>query len=291
VPFFSIIIPTYNRYHCARRAIDSVFGQTFTDFELIIVDDGSVDNTPVMENEYRGRIKYIRQNNAGVSAARNAGISASSSPYIAFLDSDDRWLPTKLERHLDYIQAHTEVKIHQTNETWIRKNKRVNPRIRHLKKEGYIFSDSLDLCLISPSAVVMAIELFDKYGAFNTALPVCEDYDLWLKVTPEEWVGLIPEKLTVKYGGHADQLSAQYWGMDRFRIYSILNLLKYRGMSMRPEYREQAIRVARAKIQILVQGALKRKKFEFAEQLEKIMQILDEGDYNSGINYQFLLKD
>jgi len=291
MPLFSVIIPAHNRCCFVRQAVASVLTQTFKDFELILVDDGSTDETPLIEKEYRGRTAYIRQNNAGVSAARNAGICASASPYIAFLDSDDRWLPTKLERHADYIRAHPEVKIHQTNETWIRKNRRVNPKLRHLKKEGYIFTDSLDLCLISPSAVVMAAELFDTYGAFDTALPVCEDYDLWLKVTLEEWVGLIPEKLTVKYGGHADQLSSQYWGMDRFRIYSILNLLKCRGASMKPEYREQAIRAVFAKIQILVQGALKRQKFEFAEQLGKIIQIMDEGDYGSGKDYRFLLKD
>jgi glycosyltransferase involved in cell wall biosynthesis len=266
-----------------------VLCQTFADFECILVDDGSADETHMLEEEYRDRIRYIGQPNAGVSAARNAGVSASSSPYIAFLDSDDRWLPAKLERHAAYIRAHPEVKIHQTNETWIRKGRRVNPGLRHLKKEGYIFTDSLDLCLISPSSVVISAGLFHRYGPFDENLPVCEDYDLWLKVTLDEWVGLIHEELAVKYGGHPDQLSTGYWGMDRFRVYSILNLLKNRGTDMRTDEREQARAVARSKTRILLQGALKRKKFEFAGKLERITRMLDEENCNSDIDYTFLL--
>jgi len=291
MPFFSVIIPAFNRCHMARRAVDSVLCQTFTDFECILVDDGSTDGTPFLEEEYRGRIRYIRQCNAGVSEARNAGVSASSSPYIAFLDSDDRWLPAKLERHAEYIRAHSDVKIHQTNETWIRRGRRVNPGLRHLKKEGRIYTESLDLCLISPSAVVLSAGLFQQYGLFDEKLPVCEDYDLWLRVTLDEWAGLILEELVVKYGGHSDQLSSGYWGMDRFRVYSILSLLKNRGAGMRPDYREQARRVALYKARILVQGALKRKKNEFAGQLEKIISILDEENYDSDMDYTFLLKE
>jgi len=289
MPFFSVIIPVFNRYQHVKRAIDSVLEQTFTDFELIVVDDGSTDETPAIEKEYRGLITYIRQDNAGVSAARNAGLSVSRSPHIAFIDSDDSWLPTKLERHAAYIREHPLVTIHQTNESWIRKSRRVNPRLRHLKKEGYIFTDSLPLCLISPSAVVMARRLFDQYGFFDENLPVCEDYDLWLKVTLGEWVGLIPDELVIKYGGHQDQLSTKYWGMDRFRVYSILNLLKNHGDTMNPEYRRQAVNMALEKTRILRHGAIKRGNQEFAEWLQNIILMLNDGNFNTDI-YRSLLE-
>ncbi len=288
MPLFSVIIPTFNRSQSVKCAIDSVLAQTFRDFELIVVDDGSTDNTPELEEEYHGRLIYRRQDNAGVSSARNAGLSIARSPHIAFLDSDDRWVVVKLERHAAYLRDHSTVKIHQSNETWIRSGRRVNPRNKHLKKEGYIFSDSLKLCLISPSAVVVSRTLFDRFGAFNPDLPVCEDYDLWLRITLEERVGLITESLVFKYGGHRDQLSSRYWGMDRFRVYSILNLLGNQGSVMNPECRTAAIRTAREKTQILRQGAIKRGNLEFANKLQEITSMLEGGYYNAEA-YRFLL--
>jgi glycosyltransferase involved in cell wall biosynthesis len=289
MPFFSVIIPVYNRYEPVRRAIDSALGQTFRDREIIVVDDGSTDRTPQIQDEYRGRITYVRRENAGVSAARNAGVTASSSPRLAFLDSDDRWLPEKLEKQALYIRERPDVRIHQTNETWIRKGRRVNPGLRHFKKEGDIFIDSLSLCLISPSAVVIERGLFDRYGPFDEDLPVCEDYDLWLKITLEEWVGLVPEELVVRYGGHADQLSSGRWGMDRFRVYSILNLLKNKGGPIKPEYRSMAVEAALKKTRILHQGALKRGNKEFAQKLRNIILSLESGNNDAG-EYRFLIE-
>ena len=96
MPFFSVIIPAYNRRAMLARAVESVLSQTFRDYELIVVDDGSTDGTADEMEKYRGRVRYIRQDNRGVSAARNAGIAASVSPHLEFLDSDDEWFPGKL---------------------------------------------------------------------------------------------------------------------------------------------------------------------------------------------------
>jgi len=289
MPFFSVIIPVFNRYQIVKHAIDSALDQTFQDFELIVVDDGSTDGSPALEKEYHGRIVYIRQEHAGVSSARNAGLSIASSPYIAFLDSDDRWIPVKLERHAIYLREHPLVKIHQSNEAWIRNGRRANPRLKHLKKEGRIFADSLKLCLISPSAVVMSRRLFDQYGQFDPELPVCEDYDLWLRITLEEWVGLLSEQLVIKYGGHQDQLSFKYWGMDRFRVYSILKLLRNHSSTMNPLHKTQAINTALEKTLILQKGAIKRKKQEFAQRLQEIILMLNNGHYNADA-YRCLLE-
>ena len=283
MPFFSIIIPVYNRYHLVRRAIDSVLGQTFRDHEIIVVDDGSTDETPRIEEEYRGRIRYIRQGNRGVSAARNTGIDASRSARIAFLDSDDRWLPAKLERQALYIAEHPGVTIHQTGETWIRNGRRVNPKDRHRKREGRIFPESLELCLISPSAVVMDRSLFETYGAFDEALPACEDYDLWLRITPEHHVGLVAEELVVKLGGHPDQLSRKHWGMDRFRICAILKLLAERGDSLPPEYRALAEKTAIRKAGILLDGAVKRNNAGFARVVRSVIDMLEVRRYDPAL--------
>ena len=280
MPLFSVIIPVYNRHAAVREAIDSVLGQTFADYELIVVDDGSTDGTPEIEREYRGALRYVGRDHRGVSAARNAGAGASSGRWLAFLDSDDRWLPEKLSRQALYIRQHPDVGIHQTEEEWIRKGRRVNPKLKHAKREGRIFIDSLELCLISPSAAVLSRDFFERYGPFDEDLPACEDYDLWLRVTKDEFVGLVPEIQVVRNGGLPDQLSARYWGMDRFRVYSIMKLLARHGTSLQPEYCVRAVETALRKTRILLQGAKKRKNTEFAEKLQGIVVMLDEGRSN-----------
>jgi glycosyltransferase involved in cell wall biosynthesis len=290
MPYFSVIIPVHNRYRPVKEAIDSVLAQTFTDYELIVVDDGSTDDTPRVQQEYAERIRYLRQENRGVSAARNAGVAASSAQWLAFLDSDDAWLPEKLARQARYIEENPGMNILQTDESWIRRGRRVNPRNRHLKRDGHIFLDSLELCLISPSAVVLSRECFDRYGPFDEDLPACEDYDLWLRVTAREPVGLAPEKLVERRGGHPDQLSAHYPAMDRFRVYAILKLLEREGPSLPPEYRARAAAVALEKTRILLNGAIKRGRHGFAEQLDGLSRTIEGGVIEAGL-FRFLLEE
>ncbi len=282
MPRFSVIIPVYNRYRPVKEAIESVLSQTFSDYELIVIDDGSTDGTPAIADEYNGSIVYARREHRGVSAARNAGVALSAAPWIAFLDSDDRWLPEKLSRQERYIREHPGVAILQTDEQWIRRGRRVNPKLRHLKREGEIFVDSLDLCLISPSATVMSRECFDRYGPFDEDLPACEDYDLWLRVTNGEWAGFIPEKLVVRHGGHPDQLSSRHSAMDRFRVYSIVKLLAGDGGPLRPEYRGPAAAMALEKMRILLEGARKRNRIDFAGKLQSLIRMIETGAIPAG---------
>lgn len=280
MPFFSVIIPSYNRFTSLCRAADSVLSQGFRDFELIIVDDGSTDGTPAIQEMYGGRIRYIRQERQGVSSARNTGIRHSSSPHIALLDSDDLWLPGKLEAQAEFIRKHPGILIHQTDEIWVRNGKRVNPGKRHRKSGGYIFPQSLHLCLISPSAVVLNREIFDRYGGFDERMPVCEDYDLWLRTTWREETGFIPENHIVKHGGHGDQLSRSTWGMDRFRIYSICRLLSANGTQLPPDYFRAAEKAALEKCRILKQGAVKRGNHGLATAAENVISALENGCCN-----------
>jgi len=221
----SVIIPTYNREATLERAIKSVLAQTHRNFELIVIDDGSTDNTSQIIDKYSREIRYFSKLHAGVSSARNLGLEKSEGTWVAFLDSDDYWLPGKLEIQMEYIIKHPGIMIVQTDEQWIRNGVPVNPMKKHKKYSGWIFKYCLPLCIVSPSAVLVHQKVFNDVGVFDESFPVCEDYDLWLRITVKYQIGLIPEKLIVKTGGHADQLSKKYWGMDRFRVRALEKVL------------------------------------------------------------------
>ena len=260
-PLVSVIIPTYNRAWALAEAIDSVLAQNYNNFELIVIDDGSTDNTSDLIDGYSGELTLIRQENAGVSAARNRGIESSRGDFIAFLDSDDTWLPQKLSRQVDFWGSYPEALICQTQEIWIRNNTRVNPRSCHKKPSGMIFEPSLDLCLVSPSAVMMKKDLFDKVGLFDEGLPACEDYDLWLRVSCRYPVYLVDEPLVIKRGGHADQLSRAP-GLDRFRVQALHKLLQ--SGKLTPPQSTAAAAVLQKKCTIYAAGCRKRGRLDEA---------------------------
>lgn len=259
--FVSVIIPTYNRGWIVRDAIDSALGQTYADFELVVVDDGSTDRTPQILDAYGERLRVIRQTNRGVSAARNRGIGASSGPLIALLDSDDIWLPGKLSVQVDFFKKNPAALICQTEEIWIRNGLRVNPGKRHRKSSGMIFERSLELCLVSPSAVMFRRTLLEKVGLFDESLPACEDYDLWLRVGCRFPVHLIDKPLTIKRGGHEDQLSRRP-SLDRYRIRSLLKLIEAGRLT--PAQRDAAVVALRKKCTVYANGCLKRGRLDEA---------------------------
>jgi glycosyltransferase involved in cell wall biosynthesis len=268
VPTVSVIIPTYNRWPMIAEAVESVLAQSFTALEVIVIDDGSDDGTVDRLQKYAASLRVISQERRGVAAARNSGVRNAQGRYVAFLDSDDLWLSGKLEIQTAFMAQHPEMQICQTEEIWIRHGRRVNPKTKHRKPSGDIFRRSLELCLVSPSAVMMTRELFDRVGGFDETLPVCEDYDLWLRIAVEHRVGLIPTALVVKRGGHADQLSRSVWGMDRYRVRSLRNLLR---SGLRDEKREWALEALARKASVLGQGAKKRGKLHEAAAYEAIL--------------------
>lgn len=223
----SIIIPTYNRAHTLKRAIDSVMAQTFRDFELIVVDDASTDETQKLLAELvrtAGDVPFkvfTLPENSGVSVARNYGIEYSQGQWIAFLDSDDEWLPEKLAEQMKFVNEHPDVRLVHTEEIWIRDSVRVNPSNKYQKMGGRIFKRCVDLCSISPSTVLMSRDLLDDVGLFHEDFPVCEDYELWLRICAGEEVGFIDKPLIKKYGGHEDQLSKTV-AMDLWRVRALM---------------------------------------------------------------------
>ena len=252
----SVIVPTYNRAQQLPRALDSILCQSCSPKEIIVVDDGSTDETSALMTSEYPEIVFIQQQNTGVSSARNVGIKRASGDWIAFLDSDDEWLPEKLEIQMKALYKNPEIKICHTNEIWIRNGKRVNPKKKHEKFGGCIFQKCLPLCCISPSSVIIHKSIFKEIGLFDYSLPVCEDYDLWLRITARNPVLYIEEPFLIKYGGHEDQLSKKYWGMDRFRIKSLEKIISSRVLSDLDE--NAAKKMLMEKVYIFIQGAQKR---------------------------------
>ena len=261
-PLVTVIIPTYNRGWIIQEAIDSVLKQDFNDFELIVVDDGSDDNTPEILRGYGKAIKVLRQSNRGVSAARNRGIAEASGRLIAFLDSDDLWLPGKLSTQVKFFETNSDALINQTQELWIRNGLRANPKKRHHKFSGMIFKRSLELCLVSPSAVMIAKKLFNTVGVFDEHLPACEDYDLWLRISCRYPVHLTDAPLVIKRGGHDDQLSKAA-GLDKYRIRSLVKIIE--SELLLPEQYQAAITTLKEKCAVYAGGCRRRGRKQEAE--------------------------
>jgi len=267
-PTVSVVIPTFNRWPLVGAAIESVLAQSFSDFELIVIDDGSTDDTAKQLARFGSRLRLLSQPNRGVSAARNFAVRHARGSYLAFLDSDDLWLANKLAIQVAFMEQNPSVQICQTKEIWIRNGVRVNAKAKHRKPSGDIFIASLELCLVSPSAVMLTRALFEQLGGFDESLPVCEDYDLWLRIALDHSVALIDDALVIMRGGHADQLSRSLWGMDRYRVLALQKLLRS-GLDGRR--RVAAIEVLRRKVEVLAAGARKRGKLCDARAYEDIL--------------------
>jgi glycosyltransferase involved in cell wall biosynthesis len=263
----SVVIPTYNRIALVERAIDSVLRQSIKPFDIIVVDDGSDDGTSEMiQKKYRS-INLVQQQNSGVSAARNNGIKHAKGDWISLLDSDDEWTEKKLENQVNRLIKNPDYHFCHTNEIWIRNGVRVNQKKRHQKYGGYIFDKCLDICRISPSSTLFKKNILEHVGWFNTQLPVCEDYDLWLRITADYKILFVDEPLIIKYGGHTDQLSQSVEGIELFRIKSLENLLANTELS--PQKKNLAITMIIKKLNIYLNGLIKRKKQTETEQVKE----------------------
>ena len=260
-PFFSIVLPTYNRTDLLTRALSSIFKQTFKKFELIVIDDGSKLSTPsqlkkIQAQFYDPQIPifwYFLPENQGVSFARNYGIQKARSSWICLLDSDDEWVEDKLECYHKIITSESPPNLlFHSNEVWIKDKKVKNQKKKHTRPHGPAFLKSLSLCLISPSSVCLHKDLFTQYGPFREDFEVCEDYDFWLRVLWKNPVFLIPQALTIKHGGHSHQLSQKYHSMDFWRIRCLYALLWNPLLSF--EDQQEVLKIFQEKCHILIQG-------------------------------------
>ena len=269
----SVIIPVYNRCNLIDRAIKSVLEQTRRPDEIIVIDDGSTDGTDkIIINSYPDII-LLKQKNRGVSCARNNGIKNAKGTWITLLDSDDEWLPEKLDKQLNALQDNSSSKICHTDEIWVRNGVRVNPMKKHRKYGGNIYKYCLPLCVISPSSVMIHKDIFKDVGLFDENLPVCEDYDLWLRICSRYPVLYLRKKLIKKYGGNDDQLSLRFWGMDRFRIQALEKMINDPILS--ENNRKATVATAINKGRILQKGFLKHNHKEEAEKMMKKLAELE----------------
>lgn len=261
--FVSVIIPTYNRREFIQRAMRSVVNQTYKKFKMIVVDDGSTDQTDKALGEFKGHYLFLRQDHKGVAAARNLGIRSARGECIALLDSDDAWHPKKLETQIEFFRKNPEAMIVQTEEEWVRNGRALRPMKKHQKFSGDIFRQCLPLCIVSPSATMMRRELFDKVGYFDERLSACEDYDLWLRIAARYPIYLIEGRLTIKYGGHDDQLSRTVPSLDQYRIQSLAKLLD--GKFLNARQRSWTLEELKKKCEIYGAGCMKHGRPEEGE--------------------------
>lgn len=275
----SVVIPTFNRSSLLKRAVDSVFNQTVQCSELIVIDDGSTDDTLELLKDLLSSAKIMCkvycQNNSGPAAARNYGVRLATFPYIAFLDSDDHWLRYKLERQYQYLADDPTCRISHTREKWLRRGEYLNQRKKHIPGNGDIFAQCLQLCAVGLSTVMMKRELFDQVGFFDESLQCCEDYDLWLRISCRYPFLLVDKPLTVKEGGREDQVSSQYaLGMDRMRIYSLTKLLDSGLLDCRMHL--MALQELKKKITIFGNGCLKHNKMELGRSFFDLIPVYEE---------------
>ncbi|MCF6339866.1 MAG: glycosyltransferase [Sulfurimonas sp.] len=252
----SVVIPTYNRFEVLQRALNSVFSQTFQSKEIIVIDDGSNDETPQIQ-EIFPKIKYIYQKNSGVSSARNLGIKSSKNKWITFLDSDDEWHEDKLKFQIEFHKNNSDILMSYTDEKWIRNGVEVKVPEKYKKFDTDVFFSNIEYCNIAPSSVMIHKNLLNKVGLFDESLEVCEDYDLWLRIALENKIGLIDKKLINKYGGAEDQLSTKLWGMDRYRVKSLEKILT---LELRKEQKDILLKTLIKKYKVLLKGAIKYDK-------------------------------
>ena len=257
-PLVSVVIPTYNRAALLREAVASVLRQCYAPLELIVVDDGSTDATVACLRPLR-ELRIVRQDHTGMPGqARNAGARVARGEYLAFLDSDDLWLPHKLAVQVAAAVAAGDA-INHTRERWLRGARVVAQRGQRHRRSGDLFADSLRKCIIGPSTVLLRRAAFEEAGGFREDLEIAEDYELWLRLTACHRVGYVDRESVIKRAGHGDQLSERYGHIELFRLHALRDLLE-RGdrQHFTPGQRAAAAAELARKARIYAAGCSKR---------------------------------
>lgn len=199
-PRVSVVIPAYNAERCIGEAIQSVLKQSYREWEVVVVDDGSTDRTSEVVAGFGERVRYLRQTNAGAAAARNAGIREARGELIAFLDADDVWLPDKLQLQVAYLDAHPETALVYADVQMQREDGRLLPSYLAEKKHagsGRIFDAVVQEYFIHTSSTLIRRSCLEEVGGFDPALKTAEDRDLWLRLAYRWPVGLVEQPLAL----------------------------------------------------------------------------------------------
>jgi len=257
-PLISVVIPAFERVSLTNRAIESVLSQTYSDFEIILVNDGSAeDYSSVQTRLAQTGHNFIQlEKNRGVSAARNEGARLAKGDWLCFLDADDCWHEDKLKKQVGLHRDSPNCRASQCEEKWIRSGSLVEKRREQSTPSGDIFKDCLTRCCVSASAIMIERSLFSSLGGFDERLRVCEDYDLWLRLSKDHEVLLLEEELTIKYREKSGHLSQSVPALDRFRLFALLKLLTEGTFGS--ERLELVLQEVKRKAGILEKGSIKR---------------------------------
>ena len=215
-PVVSVIIPTYNREKYIRKSLYSVLAQTYQRFEIVVVDDGSTDSTHTIISAYKDNVHYLYQENQGISKARNTGIRNSHGDYIAFLDSDDFWLPEKTELQIALLQKHPEYGMAASRCASVRLDGSFREKNRP-GTSGWVLENLFQANFIRTSAAIIRKECFHEVGLFDEELKECEEYDLWLRMASQYPIGFINKSLAV-YVDNAEGVSTDSLSGRLYRL-------------------------------------------------------------------------
>lgn len=267
----SVIIPVYNREQMVHKSIESVLKQTYKNIEIIIADDGSTDNTLNSLNRYsqNPEIRILKLKHSGFPGlVRNRAAEIANGKWLAFLDSDDIWMEDKIEKQLNYLESHKEYKFIHTLEKWDRQGSIVSQAHRKHTKQGDLFKIALGKCEIGPSTVLIDRDLFIGNSGFREDLEICEDYELWLRLTSLVPIAYVDEALIVKHAGHRDQLSTKYGFIEIFKIRALRELVDQNFFN--EEQMVHAKKELARKCRIYAKGCRKRGRENEAEEFESL---------------------
>lgn len=256
-----VVIPAYERVALLTEAIESVLAQSYSDLRLIVVDDASPEPLQDKLSIREARLQFVRLNkNLGPAGARNAGVAGGESPLIAFLDSDDLWLETKLAKQVAQFAADSALQWTHCNEVWYRNGEVVLQRSEHRKQGGVFLERAFDRCLIANSAVVFRRSFYERHGGFNPHFPICSDFELWLRMLADAPIGFLEEALVKKRAGDWPQVSSTP-ETDRYRVLALHRFYREkRHSSLTDQQRDVLLAEAEKKCQILIKGAKKYNK-------------------------------
>ena len=214
MPKVSVVIPTHNRANYIAHAVESVLDQTFRDYEIIVINDGSTDNTQEVLKKFEDKIKLLHQENKGIAQTRNRAIQESTGEYIAFLDSDDYWMPEKLDQQVRILDTHPKVGIVYSRMPIVDKQgnkigmKPAGPSGRNFRELLEIWGD------LPTSTVMVRRSCFEKAGLFDTALHTMEDIDMWIRIARFYDIYEIENKVLAFYRRHDHQVTN-----DKTKVY------------------------------------------------------------------------
>ncbi|MCH2534761.1 MAG: glycosyltransferase family 2 protein [Bdellovibrionales bacterium] len=270
-PYISVIIPSFNRAAVLERAIYSVLRQSYTDFELIVVDDGSTDHTKqLVKDIFKDFINvyYYHTDNLGVSAARNYGASQATGEWLAFLDSDDEWFTNKLENQVEVLRQNPAATLIHTEEVWHRNGHQVDVPLKYKKQKGDLFEKATQHCVIGPSTVMLRADIFNALGGFDESFKLCEDYELWLRWTAEHPIHLCEEPMIIKYDGADNQLSKQ-GQLDYWRIKALIKFIKTKETASK--YKLLAKTELKKKYKVYALGCVKHNNATRLKEIDNLM--------------------